>query len=116
MSKDAAVERDWSFFYNVIQKWHDFNVPGEKYENHILGLQKQFKKFYPNVYILNRKALIIQHFYFKYRSRDRKAATIHPYIGLNSSQVFFKPKYSLNNSKLNLNGHKKSLKPPKVLK
>ena len=113
MIKDAVVGKDISFYSNAIKRWHDNITPGEEYESNILRLQKEYRKYYPNVYVLNKKALIIQHFYFNLRSKWLRGGIVRTSHPLNSSQIFFKPKYSLNNSKLYLNGSKQTLKPPK---
>ena len=61
-----------------------------------MSMQKKFMKYYPNIFILNRKALKIQHAYYKIKAGVRKGISAKYNTPLNSSRVQFKPKYGLN--------------------
>lgn len=64
--------------------------------------------------MLNKKALIIQHWYFKLKSECGKRMAREKST-LNSSQIYFKPMFGLNGTRM-FSNKRKSNKPPKVLK
>ena len=98
MSDIAASRKETQFYINIIKRWESSPFHGQDYENHFLSLQKKYKKYYPNIYILNRKALKIQHAVFGWLSGTRKIIPTFDKSQLSSSQIIFKPKFSLNES------------------
>ena len=96
MSQNAAGRKNADYYLNIIQRWRENSIKGDEYENHFLKFQKEYRKYYPNVYILNSKALVIQHAVFGWLSNTRKILPNSSTSPLSSSQVLFKPKYRLD--------------------
>ena len=48
-------------------RWLSTDLKGQDYEEAILKLSKLFRVYEKNIFILNRKALLIQHWFFKKR-------------------------------------------------
>ena len=117
MSKYAAELKSESFYENIIKRWHSNSISFDVYEDHLLSLQKTYKRLKPNVYFLNKIALKIQHFYFNWKLKQWRKPIIENKPNLiNSSQIYFKQKYGLNSSKLVLSNQKQVHRPPKVIK
>lgn len=119
MDKNAAETDSTEFYQNVLRRWRESNLSGEEYEKHFLSLQKEFRKYYANIFILNHKALIIQHAYFKVKAGQREITPTH-IMKLrqtkSSSSIHFKPKYKLDHCNLVVNTRRQGLKPPKAYK
>jgi len=82
----------------AINRWVASEYSGIDYENHIMTLQKKFMKYYANIFILNRKALKIQHAYFRSRAGIKRVVTSRGMKSRSSSSIFFRPRYGLNDS------------------
>lgn len=63
---------------NTIQRWREGTISGEEFEKHFLTLQKQLRHFVPNVFLLNRAVLKIQHMVFKSATGERKLIKSKP--------------------------------------
>ena len=56
----------------VPQRWLDFKVSGEQIDIHLSGLSKSFMKYKLNVFLLQRYALRVQHWFFYKRLNQPK--------------------------------------------
>ncbi|CAI2361226.1 unnamed protein product [Moneuplotes crassus] len=84
------------YYQAVITRWRESSMTGQQHEDSFLKLQREFRKYYPNIYILNRKALIIQHAVFGWLAGFRGVTTRLSKSQMSSSQILFKPRYKLN--------------------
>lgn len=111
MSQTAKEANGQEYYQNVINRWKTGFTRGIQYEEHFLKLQKEYRKYYANVYVLNSQALKIQHAYFGLMSGTRKTTTIHNKTPKDTSKILFKAKYGLNDAS-RVTSSKRKLKPP----
>lgn len=97
MKADDILRRQQREAMSVLIRWKRAGLTTEEYDTHLLGLQKQYRKFVPNVFILNKKALLIQHAYFGVKAGIRKVVKALKREG-SAAKILFRPKYGLNES------------------
>jgi hypothetical protein len=112
MSQTAKKTKGQEYYQNVITRWETDFTSGTEYEEHFLKLQREYRKYYANVYVLNSQALKIQHAYYGCLAGTRKIIPILKRTPMNTSKVVFKAKYGLNGS-TRVPSAKRKLKPPK---
>ncbi|CAI2361614.1 unnamed protein product [Moneuplotes crassus] len=96
MSQRIPQRKAPEYYQGVLKRWEQNPMSGQQHEESFLKLQREFRKYYPNIYILNSKALLIQHAVFGWLSGLRKVTPKFSGSQLSSSQIVFKPKFKLN--------------------
>lgn len=111
MSQTAKEAKSQEYYQNVINRWKTGFTRGIQYEQHFLKLQREYRKYYANVYVLNSQALKIQHAFFGLMAGVRKPASNYNNPPKDTSKILFKAKYGLNDAS-RLPSSKRKLKPP----